>query len=101
MESTPANLGVLTKPDTVDTKEGFEQWSLIARNKDSDHQLRHGYFITRLPSADERSVSWDEARVIEAKYYDAKWSKVPDVRTGIGQLTPFLTDQLYWMLKMK
>jgi Dynamin central region len=93
-------LGVLTKPDTVESGE-LEAWENVMRNK--SHPLRHGYYLTRFPKSDEKemNMSLDKARKLEQDYFlgNSQWNKFDRNRLGSAKLAEALSRLLSQMIE--
>ncbi|THG95428.1 hypothetical protein EW026_g6225 [Hermanssonia centrifuga] len=91
------DVGVLTKPDTI--QHGEEQaWLRILEGK--SHILHHGYFVTKQPSPKELEdkISYDVARQRETEFFENihPWSGRSDLRKRMG--TANLTKELSKLL---
>jgi hypothetical protein len=92
-------LGVLTKADMVEGGE-HEQWIKIMNGE--SHVLSRGYYLTRLPDAEERerNPSPQEVRDNEMAYLSkGPWSSLKRNRVGIEKLAHALSEGLANMIK--
>ncbi|KAI9672960.1 MAG: hypothetical protein M1817_003124 [Caeruleum heppii] len=69
-------VGVLTKPDRVQTDESFEQWRNILNG--NRYPVGHGYFVTKQPGQAliDSGIEHQEARASEAEFFSnqAPWA---------------------------
>lgn len=91
-------IGLLTKPDTV-LQVDCEPWLKVVEG--TSHALRHGYFITRLPSSKEAGQSWEETRQKESNFFQSSspWNKVNKRRVGVEKLVEFVSQRLSEMIE--
>ncbi len=80
-----------------------KDWLRIFRNKDSEHSLRHGYYVTRQPSTEQAAegMTWKAAREQERTYFahDVIWRHEADERKGTEKLIPALSSQLTTLIR--
>ncbi|KAL5530980.1 hypothetical protein ACEPAG_3856 [Sanghuangporus baumii] len=91
-------IGVLTKPDTLQTGEHDEWLDILAGRK---HPLTHGYYVTKLASAAELQsrTTYDDNRDREMRFFasESPWcDQVPNIKQRMG--VPNLTAQLSVLL---
>ncbi|KAH8928586.1 hypothetical protein BT69DRAFT_1329459 [Atractiella rhizophila] len=91
-------IGVLTKPDILQTEEEVRRtWLPIFLNKDERYSLSQGYFVTKQPGfAQERTEDYDHEELQWLRETEP-WKSVPlqfQNRTGIGHLITFLSKLL-------
>uniref|UniRef100_A0A0K3CGI7 BY PROTMAP: gi/472583156/gb/EMS20810.1/ Dynamin related GTPase [Rhodosporidium toruloides NP11] gi/647397378/emb/CDR40354.1/ RHTO0S05e02168g2_1 [Rhodosporidium toruloides] n=1 Tax=Rhodotorula toruloides TaxID=5286 RepID=A0A0K3CGI7_RHOTO len=91
-------IGVLTKPDTLQTGE-HPTWLDLLENR--RHHLSNGYFVTKQPAPDDliKNLTYKETREAEKEYFERNepWRSLEVAtrrRLGIGRLTGFLSDRL-------
>ena len=93
-------LGVLTKADLV-PKGDHDVWLDILNNK--SHPLKHGYYVTRQPSAKEMSEnpSWETTQIIECTFFQSQspWCELDRNRLGTEALTEALSTRLSHMIQ--
>ena len=91
-------IGLLTKPDTV-LHGDCEPWLKVMEG--TSHPLRHGYFITRLPSSKEVGQSWEETRQKESNFFQSNstWNKANKRHVGVGNLVEFVSQRLSEMIE--
>ncbi|KZT61042.1 hypothetical protein CALCODRAFT_428450 [Calocera cornea HHB12733] len=92
-------IGVLTKPDTLQSQEE-EQWLSVLKNE-GRHRLKLGYYITKQPAQVEveQRVAFDTARQNEQEFFKnvKPWCNLPGrVSENVG--TPRLTAMLSQLL---
>ncbi|KZO95020.1 hypothetical protein CALVIDRAFT_483385 [Calocera viscosa TUFC12733] len=92
-------IGVLTKPDTLQSEE--EALWISVLNNEGRHRLNLGYYITKQPTQAEvqQGISFDTARKNEVCFFETVeiWRDLPiDVQQNVG--TPRLTSALSQLL---
>jgi hypothetical protein len=87
----------------VVSDEDQRRWVTIAKNE-SQHYLRHGYYITRLAPTDElnQNPSWTTTRQREQDFFaqNKVWES-PKIRTGTEALTEALSVHLSNMIRAR
>ena len=76
----------------------YETWLKIINGK--SHQLNLGYYMSRLPSPKEMTLSWEAARQKERNFFQSKdpWCHVDKNRKGTEKLTEALSVKLSQMI---
>lgn len=98
--SSPIDIGVLSKPDTLQAEEEFAGgWVDVLEGR--KHRLAHGYYITKQPAHNEltQNLTFDEARRREKEYFASHptWSsRNSDAKKRMG--TPQLALNLSRLL---
>lgn len=100
----PPPIGVLTKPDTLQSGEESAWLDVLEGRR---HPLTHGYYMTKQPAMKELSekLPWDEARQRERLYFEstAVWANsgatnrlgTPNLTQSLSRLLSELIDQTY------
>jgi hypothetical protein len=90
-------MGVLTKPDLV---EKGNEAAVLGLLTNREKPLKHGYVMlkNRTPAQLSAGMTLDEARAAETAWFATSYYSTAkgaeDVRLGVGQLTPALTELL-------
>ena len=92
-------IGVLTKPDTIETGGPEERWKRVFIGL--DNPLKLGYYVTKQPNPKELQdkISFVDARDREVAFFASMplWSNMDTFlrsRLGTANLVKFLSDQL-------
>ncbi|KAF8938479.1 P-loop containing nucleoside triphosphate hydrolase protein [Dissophora ornata] len=84
---------IVTKPDRIDN--GLHpDWIEVILNQSKTMKL--GYLVMRNTSYDQKTLSWDEARQEEDKFFESGlWNAVPADRKGRVAVKKFLGNLLF------
>ena len=89
---------VLTKPDLVGDGDR-SRW--IEDIKKENATYKHGCFLTKLSTTDEKVLDWVRAREIESLLFDTKWKAISSKRLGVANLGEHLSAELSSMILEK
>ncbi|KAG0310873.1 hypothetical protein BGZ97_012258 [Linnemannia gamsii] len=84
---------IVTKPDYI--QNGLHpDWIEILLNRKKT--MKHGYLVMRNTGFDQMSLTWDEARLEEEKFFESSlWNPVGSDRMGRVAVKKFLSNVLY------
>ncbi|KAG8710112.1 hypothetical protein FRC09_000298 [Ceratobasidium sp. 395] len=80
-------VGVLTKPDRIESSEDAAQWTSMISGK--VNRLANGWFAVKQPDSKQRksNLTWNEARDVEAEFFETHeaWAAIaPEHRGRLG-----------------
>jgi Dynamin family/Dynamin central region len=80
-------MGVITKPDRIETPEQINFWTSFARNQVVDYQFGLGWHVVKNRGVTESSISFQERDENEKAYFrDNSWNGLEAEQVGIDNL---------------